>query len=574
MQFIPPQHFSSGVVPYAVSAPLFLCVARRHWLFSPSWQLLRSTCDFHFHRPDFSERADMIRMERRRFLTGGVSAAALAAVARGRLAPWLMAETLPRRLATDPRRPQYHLLPAANWMNDPNGPIYFGGQYHMFFQYNPEGAFWGDMHWDHAVSADMVHWKHLPVALAPTPGGPDADGCFSGTAAILDGRVVMLYTGVKAAPESQATIKDGLHSLRETQCLAAANDPELRSFTKLAAPVIAAPPPGLAVHGFRDPSPWRQGAWWYAVIGSGIEGKAGAVLLYKSRDLRHWEFLHILVQREGSIALPAEHQAPREVWECPEFFALGNKHVLIYSTSGKSYWMEGSLDAGTMEFRPETAGRLDYGSFYAPKTQLDKAGNRILWGWIPEARPEAEYKAAGWAGMMSLPRVLTTGGDGRLRMGVAAEVNQLRQREQALDVTADEEQNQRQIDAMRIAGCAGEIRCLARRSEEPFELSLRGAEGSAETWLSLRYDPQHPSQISVDGEPLPLGMDEDLDLHLYIDGSVTEVFVNHQAARTRRFYYAGDSVPTVRLQWTGKTAAIRSLAVWDLAPISPDRLTN
>jgi len=88
----------------------------------------------------------------------------------------------PPNLATDPLRPQFHLLPAANWMNDPNGPIFWRGTYHMFFQYNPNAAVWGDMHWAHAISQDMIHWKHLPVALAPTGGGPDQDGCFSGSA--------------------------------------------------------------------------------------------------------------------------------------------------------------------------------------------------------------------------------------------------------------------------------------------------------------------------------------------------------------------------------------------------------
>ena len=73
---------------------------------------------------------------------------------------------LEKRLAADPLRPQYHLLPAANWMNDPNGPIFWNGRYHMFYQYNPNGAFWGDMHWGHAISPDTVHWKHLPIALS------------------------------------------------------------------------------------------------------------------------------------------------------------------------------------------------------------------------------------------------------------------------------------------------------------------------------------------------------------------------------------------------------------------------
>ena len=106
-----------------------------------------------------------------------------------------------------------------------------------------------------------------------------------------------------------------------------------------------------------------------------------------------------------------------------------------------------------MHFHPEQAGILDYGSFYAPKTQLDKSGNRILWGWIQEARPLEEYKAAGWAGLMSLPRVLTLGSDGRLRSSVATEVDELRTRKQTLDVTADEVRNQRQLNEMRVERC-------------------------------------------------------------------------------------------------------------------------
>jgi beta-fructofuranosidase len=492
-----------------------------------------------------------------------------------RVAP-VFASALSARLAADPRRPQYHLLPAANWMNDPNGPIYYRGKYHMFFQYNPNGAFWGDMHWDHAVSTDMVHWQHLPVALAPTPGGADADGCFSGTAVLQDGEVVLLYTGVRSVPEAQATIKDGAHSLLETQCLATSTDPELRTWTKLPAPVIAVPPQGMAVHGFRDPSPWRQGDWWYMVVGSGIEGKAGAVLLYKSKDLRSWEFMHILVQREGSIALATEHQAQREVWECPEFFALGGKHVLIYSTSGKTYWMAGTLEPKAMTFHPETTGVLDYGSFYAPKTQLDKAGNRILWGWIPEMRPEAEHKAAGWAGMISLPRVLTLGSDGRLGIDAAAELHTLRKQQQSLHLEADEEKNRRQIEGLRVAGACGEIACTARRAAEPYEISLRNAAEAAETWLTLKYDPLHPAQVVIDGAALPVALrdQEDLDIHMYIDGSVIEVFVNHQAAFTKRFYFAGNSERDARLQWTGKTSNIVKLSVWQLSPISADRLTS
>ena len=79
-------------------------------------------------------------------------------------------------------RPIYHFAPLANWMNDPNGLIQWQGKYHLFYQHNPNGAYWDQMHWGHASSPDLVHWTHLPIALAPTQGGPDKDGCFSGCA--------------------------------------------------------------------------------------------------------------------------------------------------------------------------------------------------------------------------------------------------------------------------------------------------------------------------------------------------------------------------------------------------------
>jgi beta-fructofuranosidase len=219
---------------------------------------------------------------------------------------------------------------------------------------------------------------------------------------------------------------------------------------------------------------------------------------------------------------------------------------------------------------------LDYGSFYAPKTQLDKSGNRILWGWIQEARPLEEYKAAGWAGVMSLPRVLTLGSDGKLKSSVAAEVNALRGREQTLGTTADEDQNQRQIKAMRIEGCCGEIRCKVQPTPESFALILGGSEANSAPWLTVKYDPLHPKQVWIDARPLPLtlGEREHLELHLYIDRSVIEVFVNNEVACTRRFYYTSSNPQDLCIKWTGKTANIASLSVWQLSSISSDRPTT
>src|SRR5580698_11677140 len=115
-----------------------------------------------------------MKINRRRFLAASASVTTLAL-----LRPKLIAAVASSKLASDPRRPQYHLLPARIWMNDPNGPIYWRGKYHMFFQYNPHAAVWGDMHWNHATSPDLIHWKHQPLALSPTPGSYDAFGCFT-----------------------------------------------------------------------------------------------------------------------------------------------------------------------------------------------------------------------------------------------------------------------------------------------------------------------------------------------------------------------------------------------------------
>ena len=155
--------------------------------------------------------APSMPLSRRAFLQ--LSSAAAFAPNWARLVPATDPATVAfcRKLASDPLRPQYHLLPAHNWMNDPNGPIFFKGRYHMFHQYNPQAAVWGNMNWAHATSSDMIHWEHEPIALSPTPGGPDCDGVFSGSAVLDKGTPTVIYTGV-APPtsDSDATLRDAV----------------------------------------------------------------------------------------------------------------------------------------------------------------------------------------------------------------------------------------------------------------------------------------------------------------------------------------------------------------------------
>ncbi|MGN6374823.1 MAG: glycoside hydrolase family 32 protein [Sphingomonas sp.] len=463
----------------------------------------------------------------------------------------------PATLARDPLRPRYHFQPPAHWMNDPNGPIYWQGRYHLFYQYNPQAAVWGSPDWGHAVSTDMIHWRNLPVALTPTPGRPDADGVFSGTALVADGQVHMMYTGVRAVPLAEATIKDGHPPLLETQCLATATDAMLTRWRKRPTPVIAAPP-GMLVNGFRDPSPWRQGDSWYAVLGSGIANRGGAILLYRSTDLISWQFVRIFARQDAADGA----FDPWQVWECPEFFALGDRHVLIFSCAGKAYWQSGRLDPGDMTFRAERTGILDYGSYYAPKTQLDAQGNRILWGWVPETRSDADNRAAGWAGMMALPRVLTLDDHGGLVQSFLPGLDRLRGKE--ISVGPD-------LPPRIVApGCCAEIEIRISERRRDFAIDVVDAsEGTV--WLPIAFSADHPKLIWIDGRPLEAFADTGggAVLRLFIDGSVIAASVDARVHWTRRFYYPGKRRDAVLRISSPADNGLR-VSIWPMMAIAPE----
>lgn len=480
-------------------------------------------------------------LSRRSVLASLAAAAAAAAAEPVHRAMGAMQHSEEAQSLSDSLRPGFHLLPARGWMNDPCGPIYWRGQYHMFHQYNPHAAVWGDMHWAHAVSPDMVHWKRLPVALSPTPEGPDAQGCFTGSAIVYNDRPHLLYTGVRDAPSGQATINDHRNHFRESQCLAVATDDTLRTWKKLPRPVIPSPPSGMHVTGFRDPAPWRDGDHFYTLIGSGIAGAGGNVLLYRSKDLRTWEYLHPMFQGHGAGSHRANPVDAGDMWECPDFFPLGSegRHVLIYSTGGKTVWHAGRLDTATMLFHPERAGRLDYGSYYAPKSQLDADGNRILWGWITETRPEAEYSRAGWAGMMSLPRILTLNGSD-LQIRPAAQTERLR--------------GLRNPQPAHLPNTQQEFRCVLQSGAkgEPLPYRISDAAGPL---LDIRRDEgQSPRIIRVDDihVEIPESLPTRAGLHIFIDNSVIEIFIDSRFCVTRRFYARSSDKPVVHVTLPGQ----------------------
>jgi beta-fructofuranosidase len=455
-----------------------------------------------------------MNMNRRKFVTGVAVTTAFAAF-RQELWPGLLSAEVPSAmLANDPNRPQFHLLPARNWMNDPNGPIYYQGQYHMFFQYNPLAAVWGDMSWNHSVSPDMIHWTHLPLAFTPTPGSADSFGCFSGSAIRVGERVYQVYTGTKEGPKELATIRDSEDKIQESQCLAYSDDPKLIKWTKLPHPIIPLPPSGMQVTGFRDPSAWKQGEWYYMTVGSGVANVGGCVLLYRSKnveDARRWEYLHELTSGEWNGKKTSNPCDDGEMWECPDFFELDGGHVLIYSTLGKVFWQSGELDAAAMKFHPKKSGELDLGAFYAPKTQLDAHGRRILWGWIQERRSEDAMRAAGWSGMMSLPRVLKLDKDGTLRITTLPQLDELRDGSLAAKETGD---------GLRLVlpHASGEVLCTGAQGSA---MELTMSDGAKEL-LRVSYSPEKHSMIA-DGKEIVLETGDVPKLHAFVDASVIEL---------------------------------------------------
>jgi beta-fructofuranosidase len=461
-------------------------------------------------------------------------------------------------LAADHHRPKYHFLPPSNWMNDPNGPIYWRGKYHMFYQYNPHAPVWGPMHWGHAVSTDMVHWRHLPVAMSPSPQGPDKDGVWSGCCVDDNGEPTFIYTGVRP----------------EVQCLAISHD-GLQTLKKRKQAVLSGPPEGLKVTGFRDPCVWKEDTTWYMALGSGVQGVGGMVLLYTSADLVNWTYLHRLFEGKMDASVTGKGPvASGEMWECPSFFPLGDKYMLFVSTRGSTpYWIGTYQD---FKFQPELDSRLDWGSYYAPITQIDDRGRRILWGWIQERRSVQAQKAAGWSGVLSLPRVLAVN-DGKLAVRPAPQLRSLRhERQQFVGMFIPDERPAPipglQGDALEIIididpGDADEYGIRVLGSPDLTEATTI-AHNRVDNRLSIG------SAKAANNGNLTLAKGEGLHLHVFVDCSVIEVIANGRMCITERAYTSTAECTRVALYARGGTAKARYIETYQLKPISDDRMTT
>ncbi|MGX4685352.1 glycoside hydrolase family 32 protein [Vagococcus sp. JNUCC 83] len=427
----------------------------------------------------------------------------------------------------------YHVSAPSGWINDPNGFCYFDGYYHVFFQHHPHSAEWGPMHWGHARSKDLVHWESLPIAL--TPGDKeDEDGCFSGSAIEKDGVLYLFYTGHHYygdgdkdhfwQNQNMAYSTDGIH------------------FTKYEKNPIIAKEPGDNTHHFRDPKVWEHEGTYYMILGSQEEDGLGRAIVYSSKDLLDWEY-------EGAISKANGLKTEGFMWECPDFFNLDGKDILLLSpqgidAQGKDYlnlfqtgYFVGDYDYDNVKFTHGAFKELDKGhDFYATQTTEAPDGRRIVIAWMDMWESPLPEQEDGWAGALTIPRELRLKNN-HLYMTPVKELEKLRVKEISSDsvevahnllVASDASSSEILVD-IPLSGSDKEEVTFALKTIDEELVSLSYSKETNEFILKrsdkddLRYGTIQPC--------------DKLSLRAFVDTSSIEIFINNgELVFTERFY--------------------------------------
>ncbi|MCR4952364.1 MAG: glycoside hydrolase family 32 protein [Solobacterium sp.] len=381
-------------------------------------------------------------------------------------------------------RPLFHLTPRVGWMNDPNGFSYYNGYYHLFYQYYPYMKKWGPMHWGHAITKDLLSWEFLPAALAPDTL-PDSGGCFSGSAIETDdGKHLLMYTGVVKLSDLDED------KFIQAQCLAEGDGIDYVKCVDN--PIIDNTniPEGLSKYDFRDPKIWREADGTYrCVIGGCTEDHKGRILYFKSDNAYNWEFVSVLAENDGSLGT---------MWECPDFFELDGKYVLLtspqdclrtdkYNCGNIVVAMIGTFDPETGKFHKETEQLVDSGiDFYATQTLLSEDGRRIMSAWMQNWDSIVHtIRPLRWFGQMALPREIHVK-DGRLFQEPVRELEKLRKNK----VTAE---NVHVNETVKVEGISGRIIDMTVRIRPEYpnsyrKFKIRFAEDETQ-YTSLTYRP-------------------------------------------------------------------------------------
>lgn len=482
---------------------------------------------------------------------------------------------------SDRHRPRYHFVSPAGWLNDPNGLTQWDGTYHLFYQYNPASALHGQIQWGHATSADLVTWVDQPIALAPDEDGPDRDGCWSGVLVDDGGTPTIVYSGS--------------HDDRELACVATGSA-DLTTWVKDPGnPVIGAYPEGLELTAYRDHCIWREDGRWRHLVGSGIVGEGGTALLYESTDLRHWDYVGPLVTGDSTAGTVEDGDWTGTMWECVDLFrpptadgvatADGEPlDVLVFSAwdSGVThyplYWT-GHYRGD--RFEPRELHRLDYGGryFYAPQSFRDSTGRRLMFAWLQEGRTDEAMVAAGWSGVMSLPRVVALGPDGALTLAPAPEVAALRTDEQRyatrpltkapLPLGAGDQRDLELTLALEPGAVIVLTVAATPEGQEATALRFtRSAAGSDAPGGTVELDRSRSSlDTSVDATPrsgpVPIAADGVVEVRVLLDHSALEVFVNGRAL-TARIYPTREDATTTSVALLAGSAQLLGATAWTM----------
>lgn len=497
------------------------------------------------------------------------------------------ARELRQRLWNDPHRPRYHLLPPDGFWNDINGTVHWKGRYHVFFLgrlapdrdtiLSGKDSDHARETWLHSSSRDLVHWVHHPPALVPVFDGSMPRG---------------LYSGDMMNDMPVPTII--VHVPGQGTCLYTAEDDDLvRWRPHPGNPVIpaAGAPPEAVIF---DPCGWKEGDLHYALVGNknrrpGFEGDTTSV--FRSRDLASWEYAGPFYKSDRKWTDEIEDCA------CPDFFPLGDRHMLLMHTHrpyGQCQYYLGRYADG--RFTPEIHGRMTWpgGQMCAPETLLDDRGRRIFWGWVREAAPATN----GWGSVASLPRVLSLAPDGTLRIEPAPELEVLRcepRAREAIDIPAggevvldDVRGDDLEMDLIFEPGAAAEFGLKVRRSPDgaeetaiscvPARKVLRTVLAKSTLNPAVRYpamDGRIADERGVPGSqrftteqaaPFELAAGEPLRLRVFVDRSIVEVFANGRQCLTQRIYPTRTDSLGVSLFAAGGPVRVRSVRAWRLSP--------
>ncbi len=458
-------------------------------------------------------------------------------------------------------RNHYHFMPPAGWMNDPNGMIFYKGQYHLFYQHQPE-PMWKSLHWGHAVSDDLIHWKQLPIALAPSEEYDDylKGGCWSGTAVDYNDELHIFYTSCIAG-------EDGKDIQR--QCKAVSSD--TITFTKHKKNPIVTAPNEFTSYDFRDPKVWIDNGVWYMLCAT-RHGKNGCLIIFKSNDGESFEFLNVFNESDGTLG---------GMWECPDFFSIGDKDIFIFSPMGakehKTYYMVGKLDRASGKFKEEYCAPLDFGDdFYAPQTFSGTAERVIMLGWMqPFWKNETiPTVAQGWLGSMSIPRELTLNSDNKLIIKPIEKLKALRIDEHATRIAADNISAKRVYDIVDGLHYEAELSIsLANSSAKKATITFGSGENEVLAELNLtdkticmditRHDDKSARKTSM---PM-MAQDGMIKLHMFVDSCTLEIFNSDYTAVLSKTMYPSQNAANILIDVIGGNLLVETLVVYPLKKV-------